>query len=211
MHNNIILWDLHEVVFKRNLFHWIYLFLTYPKKWQVIRSLDWYIIFLFLRYILHITYIKRAEFTSQDVVDHARKKKADALVDLILLIATDYQPIPQTVDIIHALHKKGYLQYIGSNIGIDVFERFQKMYPTIFKYFDGKQIVFYENGTLIKKPNPQFFTHFLKNYNYDAASVLFLDDKPYNVQAASAVGLHAILFKNPAQLKQALIAHGFIF
>ena len=199
-----MLWDLHEVVFTRSLFHWIYLFFTYQHKWEVIRSLDWHIISLCFRYFLHVAHIKRAELTSQELIDYARTKKLDRVIELVIRIACDYKPIPEVVAIIRTLHEQGYTQYIGSNIGIDVYNQFKKQYPTVFSYFDGAQIVHYKNGRLIKKPNPQFFIAFLETCYVRAEQVLFIDDKSYNVIAAKQVGMHAIQFKNAEQLTQEL-------
>lgn len=200
----IILWDLHEVLFTRSLWHWFYLFLTYKHKWVVIHSIDWHIFSLFFRYALHVLHIKRAELTSQELIDYARTKKLDKLVDLTVLIGSDYTPIPETVAIIRALHEQGYIQYICSNIGHTVLDHFSKKYPIIFGYFNGTHIVHYNNGTLIKKPNPQFFIDFLHTYSYAPSELIFIDDKKYNIQAAQEYGIESILFRNATELKKDL-------
>jgi len=206
----IILWDLHEVLFSHSLLHWIYLCLTYKHKWAVLCSLDGHILSLFFRYFLHVMHIKRAEITTQEIIDYARAKKAYALIDFIALVGSDYKPIPKTVAILHALQKKGYTQHVGSNIGTVVLDRFEHRFPDIFACFSDIYIVHYEDGVLIKKPNPQFFKSYLKKHNLTPDNVLFIDDKSYNVASAESCGIQSILYKNSAQLRRTLIKNNYL-
>src|SRR4029077_4379753 len=138
--------------------------------------------------------------TSQELIDYARAKKLDKLVDLTVRIACDYKPIPEVVALIRMLHEQGYTQYICSNIGPTVFDNFSKQYPIIFSYFNGAHMVHYKDGKLIKKPNPQFFIDFLETHTYKSSQLIFIDDKAYNIQAAQHCGIDGILFKNVYQL-----------
>jgi len=45
----------------------------------------------------------------------------------------------------------------------------------------------------------------LSRYNIDPKQALFIDDNMRNVHAAEALGIHAIHFRSPQQLKQYLM------
>lgn len=56
------------------------------------------------------------------------------------------------------------------------------------------------------KPDKKVFTKVLEKIDAPAKSVLFIDDQEKNVEAAQAVGIASILFKNEKQLQQELNA-----
>jgi FMN phosphatase YigB (HAD superfamily) len=59
------------------------------------------------------------------------------------------------------------------------------------------------------KPDPAIYEHTLKGLDVSAAEALFLDDRIPNVEAARALGIHAIQFRSIAELKADLEALGF--
>ena len=59
---------------------------------------------------------------------------------------------------------------------------------------------------MIKKPHPDFFISHVQKHNLKPEHIIFIDDKLINVQAAQAVGMHAIHFKNAHQLRRQLQA-----
>ena len=197
---SIILWDVHEVLFTRNIFHWAYIFLSYPKKWRVIKSLDFYIITLCFKYLLHIFHIKRIELSSEELVAYALKKKKFELAEIVIRIGCDYAPIPGIIPLIKKLHTQGYTMHIASNLGMHVYQKFKLMYPELFSYFTIVQIAYWNGPHIIKKPNPIFFEEYLKKNNLDPTDILFIDDKQYNIDAAATINIQGICFKNVAQL-----------
>jgi putative hydrolase of the HAD superfamily len=60
----------------------------------------------------------------------------------------------------------------------------------------------YEIG--IEKPDPKAFELLLQRLNLPAKDVVFIDDKPENVEAANQLGIHAILFESSEQIRQEL-------
>jgi 2-haloacid dehalogenase len=106
----------------------------------------------------------------------------------------------------HELSKLGYTHHLGSNIGKTVFDDCRKKFPTIFGLFKEFTIPFEtEAFTIIKKPHPDFFHAHTVKYNLQPEQIIFIDDKLANVQAAQAIGMHAIHFKNARQLRKELI------
>lgn len=58
------------------------------------------------------------------------------------------------------------------------------------------------------KPDPEAFDDVTNHYGVDAASIIFLDDNPLNVRAATARGLRAVLVRGGAELRSALAEAG---
>lgn len=57
----------------------------------------------------------------------------------------------------------------------------------------------------IMKPNPQIYWHALESLNTAPQNSLFIDDSEHNIQAARALGMHAIRFENAEQTKQQIL------
>jgi putative hydrolase of the HAD superfamily len=56
------------------------------------------------------------------------------------------------------------------------------------------------------KPQTEVYDLALKQFQVKAEEAAFIDDMPANITAANALGLHGILFRNPAQVKADLKA-----
>jgi putative hydrolase of the HAD superfamily len=59
------------------------------------------------------------------------------------------------------------------------------------------------------KPDPAIYEHTLHGLGVSASESLFVDDREINIQAARALGMHAIQFSSIAHLKDDLEAMGF--
>jgi HAD superfamily hydrolase (TIGR01509 family) len=55
------------------------------------------------------------------------------------------------------------------------------------------------------KPDPAVFEAALDTISRKPDQVLFIDDRPVNVEGARAAGLHALLFTSAAELRRALL------
>jgi HAD superfamily hydrolase (TIGR01509 family) len=49
------------------------------------------------------------------------------------------------------------------------------------------------------KPEPEIFEFLLKRYGLTAAQTVFIDDNAPNIEAARALGIHTVWFKNAGQ------------
>jgi len=56
------------------------------------------------------------------------------------------------------------------------------------------------------KPQPEVYQLALKQAQVEANEAAFIDDTPRNVEAANALGMHGIVFRDPAQVKENLKA-----
>jgi putative hydrolase of the HAD superfamily len=57
----------------------------------------------------------------------------------------------------------------------------------------------------VMKPDPAVFAAALQTISRKPDQVLFIDDRPVNVEGARAAGLHALLFTSAAELRRALL------
>lgn len=62
----------------------------------------------------------------------------------------------------------------------------------------------------MEKPDPKIFDYLIHKLELPAKDILFIDDRPENVDAAKNQGIDAILFKSQAQLVQELQKRGLL-
>lgn len=113
--------------------------------------------------------------------------------------------IPETIILVKALQKSGYQTAMLSDI-----TQYQAEIVRKLGYYDlfAPVLLSYEIG--VKKPNPEAFQILLNALNRPASSVLFIDDRMENVEAAKQQGIDAILFISPTQLQEELQNRGVI-
>jgi 2-haloacid dehalogenase len=115
-------------------------------------------------------------------------------------------PVSGTVELLAGLRARGVSLYALSNWSAETF-------PTALKRFEFLQ---WFQGILLSgevrliKPDPRIFQHFFETFAVDPAQAIFIDDLPHNVNAATALGMHGILFTDPAALRHELVKVGFL-
>ena len=62
----------------------------------------------------------------------------------------------------------------------------------------------------IEKPDQKAFEILLKTMSLPAEEIVFIDDKAANVEAAKKIGIDAILFESPHQLRTELLKRGLL-
>lgn len=108
--------------------------------------------------------------------------------------------IDGSVEILVSLKKKGYPIYGLSNWSAETFPLARKRYP-VFELLDDYVI----SGDInLIKPDAAIFQHALKKFGRTAQECLFIDDSKPNIVTAKMLGLDAILFEAPAQLRDEL-------
>ncbi|WP_138991697.1 HAD family phosphatase [Larkinella sp. C7] len=111
--------------------------------------------------------------------------------------------IPGTVALLKTIRDSGnYKLYALTNWSSETFpialERFE-----FLSWFDGIVVSGDEKD---RKPFPSFYRTLLNRYAIEPTEALFIDDNLRNIKAAEELGIHAIHFINPEQLKAALPA-----
>lgn len=199
----IILWDIHGVLFEKSFFRWLYIIVTYPYLFTILKQLDKQTMVLLLKYCGKKIKILKEEITNQELINHAQKMKNNALISLTMQISCAYKPKNGTIALVKKLNQYGYTQHIGSNIGKAVFELFAPQYPMVFSCFSYVHIVDTDHSkTIIKKPNKEFFLSYLQIHKALPQDILFIDDRWANIKTARDCGLQTIYFKNSAQLEK---------
>ncbi|MDX2283614.1 MAG: HAD family phosphatase [Bacteroidia bacterium] len=110
-------------------------------------------------------------------------------------------PLHETVDLLEMLHAgRQYRLYALTNWSDESFPVALARYPFL-GYFEGIVV----SGTeKLAKPDPRIFQLLLDRYRIDPAAAVYIDDSLRNVEAAAALGLQAIHFRSPMQLREAL-------
>ena len=102
---------------------------------------------------------------------------------------------PDTVALLEKLHARGVPLYCLSNISSDIFKYLRERH-SFWGVFRGIVI----SGDLkMIKPEPEIFHHLLQRYGLAAAETVFVDDNAPNIEAARALGIHTVWFKNARQ------------
>jgi len=115
-------------------------------------------------------------------------------------IATFLTAIPEMIEILHEVRRKGYKVYILSNMPKEMHQELLQLHD-FFKYFDG-QVYSYEVGAI--KPQPQIYELLLKNYRLKGPESLFIDDLEDNIRAAKGLGIEGIVCRSPSQVRSEL-------
>jgi 2-haloacid dehalogenase len=110
--------------------------------------------------------------------------------------------IPGTVELLAELRAAGMPLYALTNWSAETFgvarERFE-----LLAWFDG--VVVSGEERLIK-PDPRFFRLLLERFGLAPESTFYVDDSEANVEAARRLGLDAVRFSDPRQLRRELVA-----
>jgi len=114
--------------------------------------------------------------------------------------------IDETVEILAELKRTGVRLFVLSNMEPETFplrlDRFEFLH-----WFDDYVISGYEG---LIKPDPAIFRRLLRRFDLQPARTLFIDDNEANVDAACAIGIKAVLFDNPEQLREHLVNAGLL-
>jgi 2-haloacid dehalogenase len=115
-------------------------------------------------------------------------------------------PIEASVEILRELKDRGVPVYALTNMETWTYPDRRDRYPFL-RWFDGTVVSAFEG---VAKPDPRVFELLLDRFGLNAASTLFIDDSPNNVAAARGVGIQAIEFESPAELRRRLAAAGLL-
>ena len=123
---------------------------------------------------------------------------------LVATIPSALEPLPDTVDWIARLHAAGHRLFYLSNMPAPFADHLEATHDFLARFEDGV----FSGRVRQAKPDAAVFRLALDRFGVAAQDCVFLDDHPANVEAARALGLHAVLFENVAQASDALRAQG---
>lgn len=113
-------------------------------------------------------------------------------------------PISGTVEILAALREREVPLYALSNWSAETFPAARRRFDFL-QWFRG---ILLSGEVRLIKPDRRIFQLFLDTFGIDAAQAIYVDDLLPNVEAARTLGMHGILFTDPAQLRQELAKIG---
>jgi putative hydrolase of the HAD superfamily len=122
------------------------------------------------------------------------------VLDLFEAVRGHLSEKPETVKLVRALRQRGFDIYCLSNMPVPMYEHLRRQH-TFWDVFQG---VVVSGEIQMMKPEPQIYLHLLERFGLIARESVFVDDLQANVDAAKAVGLHAIRFQNATQCQQEL-------
>ena len=110
-------------------------------------------------------------------------------------------PIAGTVDILREIRDSGQFRlYALTNWSAETFPWALENFDFLH-WFEGIVVSGIEK---CRKPLPEFFQILFERYNVKPERSLFIDDNIANIKGANALGLNAITFKSPGQLRAEL-------
>jgi 2-haloacid dehalogenase len=110
--------------------------------------------------------------------------------------------IPGAVELLAELRATGLPLYALTNWSAETFVAARERFAFL-DWFDGLLVSGEER---IIKPDPAIFELLLDRFGLDPGSTLYVDDSEANVAAAAALGLDAVRFTGPGQLRRELAA-----
>ncbi len=114
--------------------------------------------------------------------------------------------IDGTVELLQALKAAGYTVALLSNISTEKYEVLRRKYR-FFDYFDSQLI---SAKVELLKPDPRIYALMLEQINHAAEECIFIDDSAVNVAGADRVGMTALQFQSPHQIKIELQRYGVL-
>ena len=195
--NTVIVFDLHNVVFKQQTRKIVLSCLRLLSKgtWRyTLNPSLWYKVYRFR------TNSQVAEDIFHKVTAHY-PGLAHFRSDFIRLTNTQ-KPIRGVVDLLIQLKERGYKLYVLSNIGRDTFSELCLKYPDVSSCFDGAFTACAENN-YAHKPHKDFYEQFkqyLKEQGQGHKQILFVDDLKRNLAAAAHCNIAGVHYKSSKKL-----------
>ena len=109
-------------------------------------------------------------------------------------------PVNESIRLIHELKSSRNKLFVLSNLHLASIAHLEQEY-SFLELFDGKVISCRINKV---KPESEIYEHLLEKYKLEMYNTIFIDDVDLNVNAAAALGIKTIHFKNIKQCRQEL-------
>ena len=119
-------------------------------------------------------------------------------------------PLPETLTVLrelHALRQEASEAVNGLYYLSNMSEPFSRTLEQRYDFLDWFDGGIFSGDVQLIKPERAIYELLQTRFALDPASVVFIDDMPYNVEAARALGWHAIHFTSAIQLCAELAQH----
>ena len=125
-----------------------------------------------------------------------------ALIEADVRMWTETDPV--MLAWIAALQQRGLRTAVLSNMVPEVLHALRT--DARFSWLSGFTHLTWSCELHIAKPDPAIYLHTCDQLGVAPSEALFLDDKPENISAAAALGIHGLLFTDVPQLRRDLAA-----
>lgn len=115
-------------------------------------------------------------------------------------------PIKPTVEILADLRRAGLRLAALSNWSAEKFPIARARYD----FLDWFETIVVSGDVGLCKPDPRIYRHLLDLTGFEPRRTLFIDDSKANVHAAADVGMTAIEFRTPSDLRSSLVGLGIL-
>lgn len=195
----VFVFDLHDVLFKRNYWQTLKLICLIKNKFRLLCILLKPSCLYDALRLLTVTRVGEAYLIKLSQRHHTFAAYVEPIIDITNAI----KPINHMFKLITKLKHNNHKVYIFSNIGKKTFEKLMNSHRELFSYFDGIHYV-EEHNDWLAKPSHDAYKMFLKKFNIDPATMVFVDDKDKNIKAAHALGITAFIYRSQCTLITAL-------
>jgi HAD superfamily hydrolase (TIGR01509 family) len=122
------------------------------------------------------------------------------------LFADIFSPIEPMIELHAALRRRGLPTYVFSNTNDLAVRHIRRNFPFFATFTD--YIFSYEHRAM--KPDPRLYQVLEARSGFRGPELLYLDDRPENVEAAAARGWRVILHETPADSRAAIEQLGLL-
>ncbi|HZR18222.1 MAG TPA: HAD family phosphatase [Verrucomicrobiae bacterium] len=163
------------------------------------------------RFLVSVPLIVRYEtglITSQEFYQEVRAASGylGDLEEFASLFADIFTPIQPMIDLHAQIRAKGFPTYIFSNTN-ELAVRFIRQGFPFFHHFDD-YILSYEHGSM--KPDAKLYEVVESRTGARGAEILYVDDRPENIEAGMARGWRAILHETPEKTRASIESLGLL-
>jgi putative hydrolase of the HAD superfamily len=147
--------------------------------------------------------LDRGVYSEADVIARLVERTgrpSSELMGLFGAVRSSLRPKRDTVALIERLARQQVPLYCLSNMPATTFA-YLKDSHAFWPHFRG--IVISGEVQMIK-PEPEIFEYLLRRYELTPGNTVFIDDLQPNVQAAKALGIHTVWFRDAAQCEKEL-------
>jgi FMN phosphatase YigB (HAD superfamily) len=203
--NTIIIFDLHGVLFKSDVFGMFKLIAFSPCAWRI------FIHFLNPFFLYDLFELHHHKYIFEYYLLFLTKKYESLQPCLPLLFrAANLQiPVWKTIELVSQLKNRGYTVHLFSNIGEHLYADLDEQYPDIFRLFDAIYIGSKENNYR-GKPHPLVFYNYIAAHPANGKQRLLIDDKARNIAFARAFNIAGIRYRSAASLQKWFKRHGIL-
>jgi putative hydrolase of the HAD superfamily len=147
--------------------------------------------------------LDRGVYSEADVIARLVERTgrpSSQLMGLFGVVRSSLRPKRDTVALIERLARQQVPLYCLSNMPATTFA-YLKDSHAFWPHFRGIVI---SGEVQMMKPEPEIFEYMLRRYELTPGNTVFIDDLQPNVQAAKALGIHTVWFRDAAQCEKEL-------